>query len=481
MRTQTQRGLTLSSRSGLRACGLRTTTATRRLISRVTGAILLFFICFFGPFFSFQIGPKLIGSILTHSRRKINEWAVTCGSFLRRYSFEQRVATTRTSRVDFARDELAEEGEAEAVCLKRVKERSPLEFEVQRRHVEGVPLSSNAVIQVLRWHTPADEPFSFAGETSARQCTEPGAEYPYVLVMERGECSLHEACHRERFARYEVEKVLLAMGEIARCVKVLHDVEMVHGDLKQRNVLQLRSHNDKLELKVSYALCDLDTSNAVGHPLGPASMAYAPPELARRKFTCGCSGFNRACSKCCIKKAEKSFDVWSIGVILFEMCAGRPLFHQDVANDDLVDDADRCRLCVWQCVDDDELDPAFSSRTTACEHTGIGHIQSDAKDLIRWCLQGDPQKRPTIDEVLSHRFLKPEGGSIPRGEDGLPSNRMKYHAFMSHAQADASGTVGTLYLQYKLMGLHNWLDMRQDNLNAEGMKQGSWTAMCFCW
>jgi hypothetical protein len=43
---------------------------------------------------------------------------------------------------------------------------------------------------------------------------------------------------------------------------------------------------------------------------------------------------------------------------------------------------------------------------------------------------------------------------------------------MSHAQADASGTVGTLYFAYKQMGLHNWLDMHQENITKEGMRQG---------
>ena len=43
---------------------------------------------------------------------------------------------------------------------------------------------------------------------------------------------------------------------------------------------------------------------------------------------------------------------------------------------------------------------------------------------------------------------------------------------MSHAQADASGTVGTLFLEYEKLGLHNWIDMKQALLTLEGMRQG---------
>ena len=49
---------------------------------------------------------------------------------------------------------------------------------------------------------------------------------------------------------------------------------------------------------------------------------------------------------------------------------------------------------------------------------------------------------------------------------------MRYFGFLSHMQADASGVVGTLYLLFKRLGLHCWLDMREENLTLEGMRQG---------
>ena len=124
----------------------------------------------------------------------------------------------------------------------------------------------------------------------------------------------------------------------------------------------------------------------------------------------------------------------------------------------------------------------------------------DARNLIRWCLMGPISKRPSIDEVLGHRFLCPHAAQPEhRGE--------RFHAFMSHAQADASGTANTLYLlqpimllttsyltfvlescsgvtlvkvnvawnrwfSYAKLGLTNWLDMRQRDLTLRGMRQG---------
>jgi serine/threonine protein kinase len=85
---------------------------------------------------------------------------------------------------------------------------------------------------------------------------------------------------------------------------------------------------------------------------------------------------------------------------------------------------------------DDDLDPVFSSKSTVV--SGLDQIQADAKDLIRWCLQGDPQNRPSMEQILSHRLLQPEGGSIPLAEDGEPSNRMKYRSGQCKSHPDPS-------------------------------------------
>ena len=39
-------------------------------------------------------------------------------------------------------------------------------------------------------------------------------------------------------------------------------------------------------------------------------------------------------------------------------------------------------------------------------------------------------------------------------------------------QADASGTVGTLFFAYEALGMQNWIDMRQAKLTLEGMREG---------
>lgn len=447
--------------------------------------------------------------IACDSKQKLREWAITCGAFLRRYTIVGEIRTAYC-HVLFGRDELCSSSENRDVCLKCVRHRATLEAEVQRRRGRPVPLSSKAVIRVLHWHTPEAEPFSFGESAEEPQYTQADEEFQYVIVMPLAECTLHDACRKERLARYDLRGIRFAMREIAESIKVLHDASIVHGDVKQRNVLRLR---DSLN-QPSYVLCDLDASNLVGKPLGDSSPAYAPPELARVQCTCPC-GRSRNCKKCRgVESAEKAIDTWSFGVVLFEMCSGRTLFNQDVSNDDLVDENDCCRLCVWHTISDEELEPVLASKTTKASDAE----KIAAKDLVRRCLQGDPALRPTIEDILEHPFLKSSSSSgsmssssrssavaaITTGAEQQQQHRtpmrlrsfsspisasggheiqlplsapptmmsMKYHGFMSHAQADASGTVGTLYLQYKQLGLHNWLDMHQETLTLEGMRQG---------
>ena len=52
------------------------------------------------------------------------------------------------------------------------------------------------------------------------------------------------------------------------------------------------------------------------------------------------------------------------------------------------------------------------------------------------------------------------------------ARRAKFHVFISHAQSEASGDVGTLFFLFEQMGMRGWRDMNQDDLTEQGMRQG---------
>eukprot|EP01046_Picozoa_sp_COSAG06_P029858 COSAG06_NODE_2799_length_6266_cov_19.296596_5_plen_285_part_00 len=137
----------------------------------------------------------------------------------------------------------------------------------------------------------------------------------------------------------------------------------------------------------------MDAATHTGKPIGKkTSTAYSPPELARVRASGGEQ----------LQIASTSFDMWSLGVMLFELCTGRTLFRQDTSNDDLLMDEDKDTLCAWQEISETELEEVFAS-LEADDTTDIK--RQDAKHMIRWCLQGDPLQRPVVKELLKHRFL----------------------------------------------------------------------------
>ena len=421
------------------------------------------------------IMDKAVERAATGDSSEVSTWAKEHGTILARYRIETTVHRSATCKVCFAFDVVKNK----RVALKFMKDVELFKREVDARVLEGMhELCPTVVIALIGWHTPEpgkdqtlQEPvldelrqnrngsYMRVPEGSSGKAVETfdlyteNFMYKYMLVMKCGERSLHDKCAKGRIAGYDLNYVRRALASIAKCIKLLHEKGLCHGDVKQRNlILELDNDTDP-----RLVLCDMDASAKIGQPIGKkTSSAYCPPELAKLRF--------QRNGRSATVEATPSFDIWSFGVVIFELCAGRTLFSQDIANDELVEPVDRSRLCVWHTISAEELLPVLAEARDLDPQQD--ETREDCKNLIRWCLKGNPSDRPkSIDEILQHRFFT-QGAAKPKP---MP---MKYRNFMSHAQKDASGTVAATFLAYKQLGVHNWLDMRQENLTLQGMQEG---------
>eukprot|EP00808_Paulinella_micropora_P004068 g39908.t1 len=332
------------------------------------------------------------------------------------------------------------------------------------------------------------------------------------LVMPAADLSLAEFLLRRNIAGRDVLKVREIMLAIAHCLKIPHGKRLVHGDLKPRNVVRLNGR---------WALVDFDAAAEIGQPVGHKfSSAFAPPELATVLAEFGGSTNSKE-AKAKLPKADPSFDIFSFGVILYELCTGNQILPH--VTDNLTYEDDLLKLSIWQGIDKDRLAHVFQHATNkekdAVREDKLGldfeQICDDMKHLIWWCLQEDPELRPTLKQVLDHRALKkggdgPQNGE-PEGSDlkalfindtkeqkAKPGSRgvtivcdvtskawkslkaklwtmpirTRIHFFLSHMQAEASGDVGTLAAALKSYGAAVWRDMDAINLTEEGMRQG---------
>jgi eukaryotic-like serine/threonine-protein kinase len=185
-----------------------------------------------------------------------------------------------------------------------------------------------------------------------------------------------------------VDEAVAIAKQIAEAVEEAHEKGVVHRDLKPANVkltpdgkakvldfglAKAWSGNDELFSSRGSALSQSPTlartGTAAGLILGTA--AYMAPEQARGK------------------PVDKRSDIWSFGVVLFEMLTGRKLFDGETVTDVLA-------AVVRQDIDWSAL-PADTPATL--------------RRLMRRCLERDPKKR--LRDVGEARFVLDEGS---RGE-----------------------------------------------------------------
>jgi len=138
--------------------------------------------------------------------------------------------------------------------------------------------------------------------------------FKFLLEFDYADRTLVDALRHEKVFNniFEVKNIL---QQIIKGVSHLHKNDIIHADLKPLNIVYDQS----------WKLINLDVSCAVGEGnLKRAeciSSGYCPPEVASIIFN--------AKEKSNLKsyEADKSYDIWSIGVLMYHLCSGSSLFH----------------------------------------------------------------------------------------------------------------------------------------------------------
>jgi serine/threonine-protein kinase len=165
---------------------------------------------------------------------------------------------------------------------------------------------------------------------------------------------------RLRTSRLRIDQVLEIAAQIAAGLEAAHDADVVHRDLKPANVNVTAEGRVKvldfgLAKTLSQTRYGLETRTArpAEPDVGVGSAAYMSPEQARGVET------------------NRQTDVWSFGVVLYEMLTGRSLFARGTTTETLA--------CVL------EASPDFA-RLPPATPPGV-------QRLVRRCLERDPRRR----------------------------------------------------------------------------------------
>ncbi|KAK7819408.1 hypothetical protein U0070_025436 [Myodes glareolus] len=206
-----------------------------------------------------------------------------------------------------------------------------------------------------------------------------------VVVAEHCERSLEDLLRERKPVSYT--KVLCIAFEVLQGLQYLNKHGIVHRALSPHNILLDRKGHIKL---AKFGLYHMTAhGDDVDFPIGYPSY-LAPEVIAQGIF----KSTDHVPSEKPLPSGPKS-DVWSLGIILFELCVGRKLFQS-------LDISERLKfLLTLGCVDDTIV-------VLAEEHGCLDIIKElpeNVTNILKKCLTFHPSKRPTPDELMKDQVF----------------------------------------------------------------------------
>lgn len=387
------------------------------------------------------MGRNVLDVATPECRKVIVSKVYLCGVYELDWD-QQPVHESATCKVVLATDHSAEYGNDDgsvaekennvtAVALKFMRHKDQWLRELQARQgVEGEgALNQQFVVDVVRFHSADDEP----GLLAALQ-EHDWTEFPHCLVMPCADRSLADVLSHEHLApsprEVHWDEVRNIFVQVAQCLVHLHDKRStIHGDVKPLNLMRVGD---------TWKLIDLDAATRFGHPTGAkSSSAFCAPEMVHL----GADG-----RQACIKTSENcpnpalacaALDVWSLGVVFFEMCTGRPLF--DAFANDTLDEGSLLKLAAWSSLD------VKAKTSEICNRM--------ARNLISFMLAPKAEDRLSLAEVLNHPFVT---GQTVKGR--LRGEEAFYDMFIGYRVSTDQGSAQSLFSELTRRGFRVFWD-----------------------
>lgn len=188
-------------------------------------------------------------------------------------------------------------------------------------------------------------------------------------------------------------KVCMVLRLIAKSIRHLHEVGVVHGDVCLENCGKFE---DKWKLMSSLGM------QPIGKRFDAARMGESsPPEAVEMLHNVVETRGQETSSRHATFKGDivagPAVDIWAFGKLIYEALTGEPLIRFDSNKDTRYDNRALLKLVSWNEGD-------LRNVVNSLEDSGVSTL---GVDLVSHCLLPDPSERPsTMDEILDHPFWK---------------------------------------------------------------------------
>ena len=206
------------------------------------------------------------------------------------------------------------------------------------------------------------------------------------MVFELGQMDLAHVIKQARHndAQLPATTVRHYWHEILECVQSCHRDKVIHLDLKPANFVFVDGILKIIDFGIAKQVGNEQTSIIRENQVGTVSY-MAPETITASESNVPPGQF----------KLRQSADIWSLGCILYELVYGKPPFyHKSLIQK------------IHSITDPNYIIPF--------PELSLGNPDSLLLDVLRHCLNRNPRKRPTIEELLAHPLVNPAGTTLLR-------------------------------------------------------------------
>lgn len=200
---------------------------------------------------------------------------------------------------------------------------------------------------------------------------------------------------RQGLAMLDTEaRIAVLVKQMAAAIRYIHSMGMVHRDIKLENWVFASPAQERLKL-IDFGLAtayiagkdDKGRTQKLNQMCG--TCYYVAPEVIGLKDGAICKGDGYG----------QEVDIWALGVLVYMLVSGMPPFNGK-SHADVIWNIANFKFC------DDPLADAFVGPRWE-------NVSPQCKDLIRRCMERDPQKRLTAAGVQVHPWLCQVGPKGP--------------------------------------------------------------------